>query len=179
MKTVHASPRFPKAAVTLSRKYLSDLQTLTEVLRYSILLPLIWASTPASAQAPFQDSIRSLFETYSIEYAQDSEGQIQYHRIISGDLNLDGLTDAIVEYGVGLRGANGIISREALLYLKEGTHFTVLSVFEPDFCMQILSIENSLVYVEELEACALPWPEVISTRKYRLDGNELIEVSGN
>ena len=117
-----------------------------------------------------------LFSNYLPEIENETT-EVKFIRLISGDLNADSRTDAIVEFGKGLPGANGITIKEAAIYIQEKDQLAVWGAFEPEFCFNILRIQDSKLFVQELDACMTPHPEVIAVHSFQLVNNhfELIQ----
>lgn len=119
-----------------------------------------------------------LFDAYSPKIEKTQKLIIQYRRSITGDLNNDGLTDIIIEFGLGEKGTNGIILKQAAIYINDKGTMKVIAGFEPDFCMNILSIENGIISVQQLESCILPNSEQknIQITHYKLVDRKIVAI---
>lgn len=143
----------------------------------ALIISILLIHAKAFAQPAPDDLALKLFQSYLPQIENSHSLVVQYTRVVSGDLNYDGLEDVVVEFGLGAKNSNGIILRQAAIYVNSGTTVKVVAGFEPDYCPSIKKIQENTIIVEELEACTLPWPKVVNTHKYRLKNRTLVEVN--
>ncbi|PQJ35250.1 hypothetical protein BSZ35_12165 [Salinibacter sp. 10B] len=113
----------------------------------------------------------ALFEDYA-PTIEEEEGPILYKRPVQGDLTGDGAPDVLVEFGIG-GGGTAVLYKQVAIYLNTDDGMQVVGGFEPEYCPSIDRIEGGTVYVEQLEACALPHPETVATHQYVFDSGRL------
>lgn len=115
-----------------------------------------------------------LFDKYAPKIEQSNDLKIQYRRTICGDLNNDKLTDVIVEFGLGVKNSNGILLKQAAIYLNVNGKLKVVSGFDPNYCFKILRIENGIIKIQGYETCA-SFAKETEFKEYVLLNNKLTE----
>jgi len=132
---------------------------------------------PANKLTPAEESALALFQAYRPNIERD-HGPVLYQRTITGDLNGDSRPDVVIEFGIGSRGGgNGILFKQAAIYLGTTNGVQVVGDFQPNFCFAVTEIKNRLVTVEQLEACIDPWPRIMAIHSYTFEENRLIHKS--
>ena len=116
-----------------------------------------------------------LFSNY-LPQIENQGTEVKFIRLISGDLNGDARTDVIVEFGKGLPRANGLLVKEAAVYIQEKDQLIVLGAFEPGFCFHISGIEEGKLSVQELDACMNPNPQVLAIHTFKLKNRQLTTI---
>lgn len=118
------------------------------------------------------DRAMALFDEYA-PTIEEEEGPITYKRAVEGDLNGDGKTDVLIEFGIGAEGGNATLRKQVAIYLNTDQGVEVAGGFEPDYCPSIDRIEGGTVVINELDACAPPRPETVATHRYVFDDGTL------
>ncbi len=146
-------------------------------LAFFVIVIFIGFWSGANAQISPKKQALKLFDEYSSKIEKNQEMKLIYRRAIVGDLNKDGLNDAIVEFGLGAKEGMKTIQKEAAIYINKGDKMKVIGEFAPSYCPKVEAINDGIVTVKKLATCINPNPEVLATWHYALKGNELIRVA--
>lgn len=118
----------------------------------------------------------AMFEQYVPTIEKSQHLTVQFRRAVVGDLNGDDVNDVIVEFGLGKRHANTLLSKQAAIYISENGGPRVAGGFEPSWCMHIEGIAQGHIKIAELKTCAGAWPETVALHYFKWQDNRLQEV---
>lgn len=120
---------------------------------------------------------QKLFDKYSSEIEKSKGAVIANSEFIIGDLNDDGLEDAIAFFILTpAEGGNMIIGQEMIVYLNEGDKMKVVARYNPEKTFRPIEIKNNKIHIIEYEYAADDFPNRPSIEKHNyliLNGNKL------
>ncbi len=118
-----------------------------------------------------------LFNQYKPTIEASNDARVDDPQVLTGDLNADGVADAIVFFAMTpADGGNAIVGRDAAVYLRGPSGLKVVGSFPAvDACWAPDAIRGSVVYATLYE-CAPPYSSKIGSMRFRWKGSRMVVV---
>ncbi|WP_067139002.1 hypothetical protein [Oceanivirga salmonicida] len=124
---------------------------------------------------------QKLFDQYAPKIKKINDAEIGSTEIFVGDLNNDGLDDAIVFFVLNpAGGGNLIVSTEMAVYLNKGNKMKVVAGYSPKTIFSPTEIKNNKIHIIEYEYAEgdnYHFPSIEKHKYLILKGNKLIETN--
>jgi hypothetical protein len=135
------------------------------IISLTILFFLLLTAKAQNSISPSKEALR-LFNEYKPVIEKNNNAIVDEPKIITGDINNDGLEDCIIFFVMTSKnGGNAIIGQDAAIYINTGKRMKVVGAFPKfDFCYTADRILNQVIYLKEYK-CEPPYNEFIRERK--------------
>jgi hypothetical protein len=119
------------------------------------------------------------FEAYSPKIVNSKDAAIGASEAFTGDLNSDGMTDAVVFFVLTPKeGGNMVLGQGLAVYINQGNDMKVVAGFEPDYSFRVEGINEGKLHIVRLDYAEnnqLNRPSFETHKYFILNGRKLQE----
>lgn len=141
------------------------------------LLTLVGGTAKAQSAATTRAQSLKMFNAYKPTIEAKNNAVVDEPKVLTGDVNRDGRTDAVVFFVMTPKGGgNAIVGREAAVYLGTPKGLKVAGDF-PDVeeCWAPDAIRGGVVYGTSYE-CAPPYMAAVGKVSFKWDGKRMVKM---